>query len=103
MWWRSKLKTEELPWYRSPGYNGKMSEAEKRQLDAFRMQEQHPAARQEDLPEEVRSYIGRIEMKLYDLKQETAASRALVASVAGAALYTLVTMELVQRNRSGRT
>lgn len=38
MWWKREQRTEFLPWYRVPGFKGKVSEAEKRQLDAFRMQ-----------------------------------------------------------------
>ncbi len=55
MWWKREQRTEFLPWYRVPGFKGKVSEAEKRQLDAFRMQERHPAASYQDLPEEVQS------------------------------------------------
>ncbi|MDP9592312.1 UNVERIFIED_ORG: hypothetical protein J2W19_004903 [Shinella zoogloeoides] len=41
MWWKREQRTEFLPWYRVPGFKGKVSEAEKRQFDAFRMQERH--------------------------------------------------------------
>ena len=70
--WKRKRKAEWLPWYRARNYKGDLTEAEKRQFDAFRMQPKHPAAQEDDLPEEVQSYIGRIEMELYDKKQEGA-------------------------------
>jgi hypothetical protein len=50
------------------------------------MQPKHPAARAADLPEEVRDYIGRIELELYDKKQESAASQAIFLGAIGAAL-----------------
>jgi hypothetical protein len=46
---RSKRRVEWLPWYRARGYNGNLTEAEKRQLDAFRAQEKHPAASKQAL------------------------------------------------------
>lgn len=61
-------------------------EAEKRQRDAFRMQDRHPAASYHDLPEEVRSYIYRIEIENYDFKQERAVGGPMFASVLGAAI-----------------
>jgi exonuclease I len=75
--WKRKRKAEWLPWYRARNYKGDLTEAEKRQLDAFRMQPKHPAAQEDDLPEEVQSYIGRIEMELYDKKQEGAVGQAM--------------------------
>lgn len=84
MWGRRKKNAERLPWYRAPGYKGNLTEAEKRQLDAFRMKEPHPAADFSDLPEEVQSYISRIEMAHYDLKQEGAAAKSLALTVVGA-------------------
>ena len=88
MW---KRKTERLPWYRAGDPKshiiiGNIPEAVKRQLDAFRMQPKHPAAHQDDLPEEVQSYIGSIEMELYDKKQEAAVTQAMFGSVVGAGL-----------------
>jgi hypothetical protein len=35
--------SERLPWYRAPDYSGNFTEAEKRALDAFRVQARHPA------------------------------------------------------------
>src|SRR5215213_9302385 len=83
--WNRKRKAEWLPWYRAPNYDGDLTEAEKRELDAFRMQPKHPAARIYELPGEVQSYISKIEIELYDQKQERAAGRALVLSASGAA------------------
>jgi hypothetical protein len=65
-----KRKREWLPWYRAHNYKGDLTEAEKRQLDAFRTQPTHPAARLDQLPEEVREYIGRIELELYERKEQ---------------------------------
>ena len=36
--WKRKRKSEWLPWYRAPDYKGDLTEAQKRELDAFRMQ-----------------------------------------------------------------
>ena len=41
------------PWYRRKEYKGNLTEEEKRHLDSFRLDEKHPAAAVEDLPEEV--------------------------------------------------
>ena len=83
---RRKSPSERLPWYRAPDYSGNLTEAEKRELDAFRMQVRHPAARYGDLPEEVKMYISGLQIEAYDLKQERAAGRAFTFSLAGAAL-----------------
>ena len=40
--WRRKRKAEWLPWYQARSYKGDLTEAEKRELDAFRMQPKHP-------------------------------------------------------------
>jgi hypothetical protein len=42
--WKRKPKTEWVPWYRAHDYKGDMTETEKRELDAFRMEPKHPAA-----------------------------------------------------------
>ncbi|ATU92894.1 hypothetical protein [Phyllobacterium zundukense] len=86
MWKRRKKKAELLPWYRKPTYKGKMSEADKRILDSFRMQPKHPAATSDDLPEEVRSYINGLEVTLYDLKQDKIVGRSMIFSLVGAAM-----------------
>ena len=83
MWGKPK---EWLPWYRAHDYDGDLTEHEKRQLDGFRMQPKHPAADLDNLPEEVRTYIGQIEMGLYNQKQERVVSRAFGLSGVGAAL-----------------
>jgi hypothetical protein len=67
MWWKRESSSKRLPWYRAPNYSGNLTEAEKRQLDALRMQAPHPAARYEDLPEEVQSYISGLAIEAYDL------------------------------------
>lgn len=80
---KSRQPTEPLPWYRERTYKGNLTEAEKRQLDAFRMQDKHPAADWNELPEEVQSYISRIEMDVYDRKQSTLAVTTIACSAAG--------------------
>jgi len=45
---KRKRIAEWLPWYRGRNYKGDLTEAEKHQLDALRMQPTHPAARWED-------------------------------------------------------
>jgi hypothetical protein len=88
MWRRSSRNAEKLPWYRSPKYKGGLKEAEKRQLDGFRMQERHPAATEDDLPEEVQAYISTLEREIYDAKQDKAIERTIVLTiVSGAILY----------------
>jgi hypothetical protein len=86
MWGKSKQSTEHLPWYRGKDYKGNLTETEKRQLDALRMQDKHPSTSHSDLPEEVRSYIGLLEMQLYDSKQDKAAGKAFGLSAFGIAL-----------------
>jgi hypothetical protein len=86
MW---KRKTEWLPWYRARNFKGNLTEAEKRQLDAFRTQPKHPAATFDDLSEEIQRYISGIQVELYDKKQEGAASRAFLYSAIGAGLLFL--------------
>ena len=84
MFGRKKKQAEQLPWYRRRNYKGSLTEAEKRQLDFFRMQEKHPAADYDRLPEEVKSYIGGLEMEVYDKKQEALVLPTLVGSGFGA-------------------
>lgn len=71
-------KKEWLPWYRRKGYKGNLTEEEKRILDSLRMKEPHPAARYEQLPDEAQRYINRLEVELYDKKQESAAGKAFL-------------------------
>jgi hypothetical protein len=87
--WKRKRKAEWLPWYRASNYKGNMTEAEKRQFDAFRMQPKHPAAQYEYLPKEVQNYINRIEYELYDHKQDGLAGKTMLASALGAWLLFL--------------
>lgn len=69
MFWHKKVEQELLPWYRAKYYKGKMTEKQKRLLDAIRFQDTHPAATYEGLLPEVQSYIGRLELEAYDEKQ----------------------------------
>jgi hypothetical protein len=87
--WKRKPKPEWVPWYRARNYKGNLTEAEKRKLDALRMQPKHPAASWEDLPEEVQNYLIKIELELYDMKQERAVSKAMFLSAIGAGLIYL--------------
>ena len=81
------MRTERAAWYRDPSYAGNMTEAEKRKLDAFRAQG-HPAVKCGDLPDEVQSYIARLEVQLYDHKQEKIVGRSILISAVGAvAIY----------------
>lgn len=84
--WRNKRKGDPMPWYRRPEYKGNLAEAQKRKLDAFRMQSTHPSARFEDLPDEVQSYIAAMEVDIYDLRQEKAFFLAILCSLFGIAV-----------------
>jgi hypothetical protein len=84
MFGRRKKQAEQLPWYRMRNYKGNLTEAEKRQLDAFRMQEKHPAADYDSLPQEVQSYINGLELENYDNKQGALVLPILVCSGFGA-------------------
>jgi hypothetical protein len=81
-----KSSSERLPWYRAPDYSGNLTEAEKRELDASRVQARHPAYQHGELPEHVESYIAGLEIEAYDLKQARAAACALAATLVGAAV-----------------
>jgi hypothetical protein len=48
------------------------------------MQERHPAATSGDLPEEVRSYISRLELENYDFRQDQAVHGPMIAALLGA-------------------
>jgi len=52
-----RTQGETLPWYRQRGYDGDLTEAEKRELDGLRALPEHPATQREDLPDEVQSYL----------------------------------------------
>jgi hypothetical protein len=89
MFWRKREKKEPLPWYRAPNYKGNLTEDEKRELDSFRYQAErhgaaHPAATYDDLPEEVGSYISKLEIELYDEIQQRLVGRCLLLSGVGA-------------------
>jgi hypothetical protein len=68
MFLRKEKSTERLPWYRA--HKGALTESEKRQLDSFRMRKDHPAASYDNLPKEVRMYMSKLELQLYDKTQE---------------------------------
>jgi hypothetical protein len=86
MWRRRRKPSERLPWYRAPDYDGNLTEAEKRELDAYRSKPRHPAFEYEPLPEHVQMYISGLEIEAYDAKQERPVVRAIICSLAGAAL-----------------
>jgi LPXTG-motif cell wall-anchored protein len=85
---KRKRKKEWLPWYRARDYKGDLTEAEKRQLDAFRTQPTHPAARLDQLPEEVRDYIREIDLELYERKEQEVGLMILLG-LSGAVLLVL--------------
>lgn len=89
MFWRKKK--ESVPWYRVPNYKGNLTEDEKRELDSFRHRaeshgEDHPAATYDDLPEEVRDYVSKLQIEFYDKIQEGLVGRCLLISAVGAFL-----------------
>lgn len=98
LWSRMGFETrqaETLPWYRAKNYDGNLAESEKRQFDAFRSLPKHPAALSEELPEEVQSYINRIELELYDAKQSEAAIGFVAAAGFGIALMAINYVERI--------
>jgi hypothetical protein len=97
MWGKPK---EWLPWYRAHDYEGNLTEHEKRQLDALRVQPKHPAAEADDLPKEVQDYINRIECELNDEKQTVLFERTLLVSAIGGA-RSLTTEAFGALQRSG--
>lgn len=55
-----KRQDDDVAWYRHRNYKGSLSEDQKMELDSIRWQSKsgrHPAAKFEDLPDEVQSYI----------------------------------------------
>jgi hypothetical protein len=91
LWRKRKKKKEPLPWYRMPDFKGNLTEDEKRELDSFRYRAEHegvahPAASFSDLPEEVGSYISKLEIELYDKIQEQLVGRCFLLSGLGAFL-----------------
>ena len=90
MFGRKKKQTEPLPWYRTRNYKGNLTETEKRELNSFRHREseggEHPSTSYADLPEDVQSYLSKIQIEHYDLIQERLAGRVLLVSGCGAFL-----------------
>ena len=84
MFGKQRKKQEWVPWYRRKDYKGDLTEAEKRELDAFRMQEKHPANHYQDLPNEVQERIIALEVKANEFELHTIATRCLFVSIAGA-------------------
>lgn len=80
---KRKQSAERLPWYRARDYTGTLTETDKRELDSFRMRENHPAATYESLPPEVQSYISKIELEYYDEKQGALVLPTLVVTAFG--------------------
>lgn len=77
-------KGEWLPWYRQKGYKGDLTEDEKKYLDAFTLMPEHPAASEDDLPEEVSAYIAELQFLLHDAKRDTLYWGALASIGVGA-------------------
>jgi hypothetical protein len=84
-----KQNSESLPWYRNGDYKGALTEVDKRKLDAFRSAPTHPSTRYENLPDEVQRYIAGMESQIYDLKQEKAAAKPILCTLAAIALLCL--------------
>lgn len=87
MFRRKKKSTEQLPWYRTRDYKGDLTENEKRELDSFRMRKDHPAATYDSLPKEVRMYLSKLELEIYDKTQESLVRGCFVVSVIGVFLF----------------
>jgi len=87
-------ESEWVPWYRRKGYDGDLTEEEKRYLDSFRLEQKHPAAAVGDLPEEVQAYLSELTLAVYDAKQEGVATKALVLTGIGALVIFLAYREL---------
>lgn len=71
MAWFRKHEGDDVAWYRHRSYNGNLSEDQKMELDSIRWQSKsgrHPAAKFEDLPEEVQDYIVYLENEISDAK-----------------------------------
>src|SRR4051794_24465203 len=93
MFWRKKKQEDQIPWYRQPGYKGNLTEDEKRELDSLRWLAQqpggkHPAAEYSDLPEEVQSYISKLEFELRDERGTVLIGQVLVACGIGVFIIT---------------
>ena len=83
------------PWYRRSDYRGAMNEENKAKLDAIRQKEPHPATKLEELPDDVQSYINRIENELYDSRQDRALANLLFCI--GLAILTIYLIDENQR------
>ena len=87
MFRRQKVRREGLPWYRAPNYKGSLTEAEKRELDSFRLQESQGGADRSancgELPDEVQSYLSKIWVERYDQIQEALVGRCFLVSAIG--------------------
>jgi len=83
-----------IPWYRRKEYKGNLTEEEKRHLDSFRLEENHPAVAFENLPEEVQGYLSELELAVYDAKQEGVATKAFMLTGIGALMAFLAYREL---------
>ena len=66
-----KRQDDDVAWYRHRNYKGSLSEDQKMELDSIRWQSKsgrHPAAKFEDLPDEVQDYIAHLEVYVSDTK-----------------------------------
>jgi hypothetical protein len=85
MAWFRKRKDDDVVWYRHRNYKGGLSEEEKRELDSIRWPAEprpHPAAKFQDLPEEVQEYISHLELEVEGSKSFP----PLIAIIAGISL-----------------
>lgn len=85
MAWFRKRKDDDVVWYRHQNYKGGLSEEEKRELDSIRWPAEpgpHPAAKFQDLPEEVQEYISHLEIEVEGSKSFL----PIIAIIAGISL-----------------
>lgn len=87
-------QVEWVPWYRRKDCKITLTEDEKRHLDSFRLGERHPAVDWDELPEEAQSYVGQLELDIYDAKQDAVVGRAFVLTFFGAFILFLAYHDL---------
>ena len=89
MFWKKRTPTEKLPWYRRRNYKGDLTEQDKVELDSFRLAAMKPggvcrATDVSELPDDVLSYIAKLEIELHDSLGSSIFGRALAYAVVGA-------------------
>ena len=90
MFWKRQQQESDTPWYRSRKYKGNFNNDEKVELDSIRRDAKHgdhPAARIEDLPNEVETYIYDLEHRL--LESRTNVHEFVLLSIIMGSIYML--------------